>query len=154
VPSQNDPIIIGSDHAGYALKTFIKAELEKRGISCKDVGAHKLDPEDDYPDFACLVADAVAKKEFTRGIAICGAGIGTSIVANRYPGVRAALCVTAEMACLSRAHNNANVLVLGQRITPFQSAAEILAVWLETGFEGGRHERRVDKIDRCGAGGR
>jgi len=149
VAGKNDRIIIGSDHAGFDLKTFIKGELEKRGISVHDVGAQILDPQDDYPVYASAVARAISDGEFSRGIAICGAGIGTSIVANRFLHVRAALCVTPEMARLSRAHNNANILVLGQRITPFGQASEILRIWLDTEFEGGRHERRVNKIEEA-----
>jgi ribose 5-phosphate isomerase B len=154
VTSKNDPIIIGSDHAGFALKTFIKGKLEKLGFNITDIGAQTLDPQDDYPVYASAVARAISNGAFSRGIAICGAGIGTSIVANRFPHVRAALCVTPEMARLSRAHNNSNILVLGERITPFDQASEILHIWLDTEFEGGRHERRVNKIEEaadCGS---
>ena len=140
-------IVIGADHAGFRLKNFITAELEQLGIAVTDIGAHTLDPLDGYPHYAGLVAGAVARGEFIRGIAICGSGIGTSIACNRVKGVRAALSVTAEMARLSRLHNNANILVLGERITPFNVASEIVKVWLETDFEGGRHECRVADID-------
>ena len=133
----SEKIIIGSDHAGYALKEFIKTELDRLGIKHADIGTNSTDSVD-YPLYAARVAKGVASGEYTRGIAICGAGLGASMVANRFKGVRAALCVTEEMARYSRVHNDANVLVLGERITPVDIAAKILRIWLEEEFEGGR----------------
>lgn len=146
VPEENEKIIIGSDHAGFKMKEFIKAELERMKIPCSDVGTYSAESVD-YPVYIGRVARAVSEGNYKRGIAICGAGIGASITANRFRGVRAGLCVTKEMAHLARAHNNSNVLVLGGRITPEEAASEILKIWLDTPFEGGRHERRIGLID-------
>ena len=134
-------IIIGSDHAGFALKE----ELKKAVAGMKDIGT---DGEDsvDYPDFGARVARAVSSGAFERGILVCGSGVGMSIVANKFAGVRAALCTDVETARLSRMHNDANVLVLAGRRTDTKAAVTIAEVWLATPFEGGRHERRIDKI--------
>lgn len=142
----DNAIIIGADHAGYKLKEHIKQELEKMGIPCEDVGVFS-EEKSDYPIYIARAAVKVSNGTFKRGIVLCGSGIGASMVANRFKGVRAALCVTPQMAMMSRAHNDANVLVLGQRITPFDTATEILKTWLSTPFEGGRHENRVKQID-------
>lgn len=142
-----DRIVIGSDHAGYRLKEFLKEELANRGIQTEDVGAHSMDPKDDYPIFAGRVADAVASGSARRGIALCGSGIGASITANRRRHVRAALCLSVDMARSARSHNDANVLVMGERLTDFDTAREILSVWLETPFSGERHARRLDLLD-------
>jgi ribose 5-phosphate isomerase B len=139
-------IVIGSDHAAYSMKEFIKKELEKYGIPYKDVGTNTTDSVD-YPVYAGRVARAVAAGEFSRGIALCGTGIGASMTANRFKKVRAALCITEEMARMSRQHNNANVLVLGARITTPETIAKILRIWLETPFDGGRHENRIAMLD-------
>jgi ribose 5-phosphate isomerase B len=139
-------IVIGSDHAGFELKEYIKGVLDQLGIPHRDVGTDSTEPVD-YPLYAGRVARAVAKGEYPRGIAICGAGIGASITANRFRGVRAALCVTVEMAKLARGHNDANVLVMGGRITPQETAKEILRTWLNASFEGGRHTQRVRQLD-------
>jgi ribose 5-phosphate isomerase B len=147
VMNPKDQIVIGSDHAGFEMKEFIKKELTALGISFTDVGAQTLDARDDYPVFAARVASAVSKNEYRRGIAICGTGLGASMAANRFRKVRAALCITPEMARLSREHNDANVLVLGGRITAPETAAEILRLFLSTPFAGGRHERRKELID-------
>ena len=144
--SPSEKIIIGSDHAGFALKEFIKAELDRLGIQHKDVGTNSTDSVD-YPVYISRVAQGVSRGEYARGVAICGSGLGASMVANRYKGVRAGLCVTEDMARFSRMHNDANVLVLGERITPVDIASKILRIWLEEEFEGGRHERRVNQID-------
>lgn len=139
-------IIIGSDHAGFEAKELLKSELSRLGIPYHDVGTHS--PESvDYPLYSAKVARAVSNGEFERGIAICGSGIGASIVANRFKKVRAALCVTPEMARLARAHNNANILVVAGRLTSPDLAKEILKSWLETPFENGRHQRRLTQID-------
>lgn len=136
-----EKIIIGSDHAGFAMKEALKGTFG--GMT--DIGTDS-DASVDYPDFGARVAQAVSSGEFDRGILICGSGVGMSIVANKFPGVRAALCTDVETARLSRMHNNANVLVLAGRRTDVESAVAIAGVWLTTPFEGGRHERRLNKI--------
>ena len=128
----DDAIVIGADHAGYEMKEFIRAELERRGIPYHDAGAYALEPLDDYPVFASRVAGAVADGTYRRGITACGTGIGASITANRFKGVRAALCTSADMARLARQHNDSNVLVLGGRTTGRGLAAQILDAWLST----------------------
>jgi ribose 5-phosphate isomerase B len=140
-----DKIIIGSDHAGFLLKEALKPYLEGIGFLVTDVGTTSEDSVD-YPDFGKKVAGAVSTGRFTRGIMICGSGIGMSIVANRFFGVRGALCLDSETARLSRLHNDSNVLVLAGRKTDPEIAKNILQVWLETPFEGGRHQKRLDKI--------
>jgi len=142
-----DKIIIGADHAGFSLKETLKPYLESIGFAVTDVGTNSEDSVD-YPDFGMKVAGAVAAGLFTRGIMICGSGIGMSIVANRFPGVRGALCLDSETARLSRLHNNSNILVLAGRKTDPDTAKNILQTWLDTPFAGGRHQRRLDKIDK------
>jgi len=110
-----------------------------------DVGTYSEDSVD-YPDFAAMVARAISSGEFDRGILICGSGVGMSIVANKFPGVRAALCTDTDTARMSRMHNDANILVLAGRRTNIETAVAIVTVWLDTEFEGGRHQRRLDKI--------
>jgi ribose 5-phosphate isomerase B len=139
-------IIIGSDHAGFEMKEYVKSLLVKQGIAFDDVGVNSTD-RSDYPLYAAKVARAVSRGEYERGIALCGSGIGASITANRFRKVRAALCITEEMARLSRLHNNANVLVIGGRITSQEEVSKILDAWFTTDFEGGRHEIRVRMID-------
>jgi len=146
VSQKVDEIIISSDHAGYALKEFIISELQRRGIPIVDAGT-KSTESTDYPMYAARVASAVAKGTYQRGITICGTGIGASITANRFKKVRAALCITDEMARLARQHNDANVLVLGGRITSQEDAVKILDMWLTTAFEGDRHKVRIRQID-------
>ncbi len=138
--------IIGSDHAGYALKEQVKAVLEKLGYAVEDVGCHSEDSVD-YPQPGKEVAARVANGEFPRGCLICGSGLGMSMIANRFRGVRAALCNDLYSAILSRRHNNANVLVMGGRLIGPELAREIVTAWLATPFEGGRHERRVAQLD-------
>jgi ribose 5-phosphate isomerase B len=140
------PIIIASDHAGYPMKEFIKVELDILHVTYSDIGTNSPDPVD-YPLYIARAAREVSRGRFNRGIVICGAGIGASITANRFRRVRAALCLTEEMARLSRRHNDANVLVLGGRITPRETAQQILRLWLETPFEAGRHARRIEMIE-------
>jgi len=144
--ANSEKIIIGSDHGGYELKEFIKSELDKKDIPFEDIGTNSSESVD-YPNYGAKVAQAVANGEYKRGILICGTGIGISITANRFKGVRAALCCSVEMARLSREHNNANILALGGRTTVPEDAAAILETWLTTPFEGGRHERRVGLMD-------
>lgn len=138
-------ILIASDHAGYALKEKLKLYLNKKGFKVKDLGTDSQE-SCDYPLFAANLAAAVAKKKFKRGILICKTGIGNSIVANRFPGVRASLCYNVEAAKLTREHNDSNVLVLGSAWADEFLAKKILDVWLNTKFAGGRHRRRLNQI--------
>lgn len=139
-------IIIAADHGGYALKEALKARLTEMGLVVTDIGTDS-DQAVDYPDFGQKAASAVSVGLFPRGILICGSGVGMSIVANRFPGVRAALCLDEESARLSRMHNDANILVLAGRKTDPETAFRIVRTWLTTPFEGGRHQRRLDKIN-------
>jgi ribose 5-phosphate isomerase B len=145
---EKNAVVIGSDHAGWELKEAVRGYLQGRNVVVTDVSEPTLNPADDYPKYAFRVAKAVAAKTFDRGIVICGTGIGASIAANRVKGVRAALCLTEEMAILSRRHNNANVLVLGGRLTAPEKSFAIVDAWLATAFEGGRHEGRVQQLDK------
>ena len=138
-------IALGSDHAGFELKEDLRAFLAEMKIEALDLGTYSEDSVD-YPDVAVKVAEKVARGEVERGLLICGTGIGMSIVANRFPGVRAALCHDLCTARVSREHNNANILAMGGRVTGKGLAREMLKVFLETEFQGGRHERRVNKI--------
>lgn len=141
-----EKIPIGADHAGFALKERLVEELRKLGYEPVDVGTHS--PEStDYPDFAHPVAHEVEAGEAKRGILLCGTGLGMSYAANRHHGVRAAVAWTPEVAKLARAHNDANVLVLPARFVSEREGVDILKAWLDTPFEGGRHERRVQKIE-------
>src|SRR3990172_7485780 len=133
-------IMLGCDHGGWELKEAIAGMLKTLDIGITDVGTMSEDSVD-YPDFAAKVAEAVSSGKADRGIAVCGTGIGMSIVANKYPGVRAALCHDNYPARMSRLHNAANVLVLGGRVTGREVALEVLKVWLATPFEGGRDQR-------------
>jgi ribose 5-phosphate isomerase B len=140
-------VIIGSDHAGYDLKELCKAHLLQAGEhQVQDVGVFSRDSSD-YPRIAIEVAGAVSRGEYDRGILICGTGIGMSITANRFKGVRAALCQDVYCAKMTRLHNDANVLAMGGRIIGPGVALEILDVFLKTEFEGGRHQKRLDLID-------
>ncbi len=141
------PIIIGSDHAAYDLKEKIKSFLTGKGVHVEDVGPYK-DDSVDYPDFGIKVASMVSAGKFERGILLCGTGIGMSMVANRFPRVRAALCTDLFSAIMSRRHNNANVLVMGGRVIGEALAMEIVNTWLETPFDGGRHQLRIEKFDQ------
>jgi ribose 5-phosphate isomerase B len=138
-------IALGSDHAGFELKEDLQAYLAEGQVEVLDLGAFGEAPVD-YPDVAGKVAEKVSRGEVERGLLICGTGIGMSIVANRFAGVRAALCHDVYTALMSREHNNANILALGGRLIGKGLAREILKVWLETEFQGGRHQRRLDKI--------
>jgi len=138
-------IAIGCDHAGVSLKNEILPVLKQLGIEWKDFGTDN-EKSVDYPDFGEKVSEEVSKGNFERGILICGTGIGMSIVANKFPGVRAALCHESYSAKMSRLHNDANLLVLPGRIIDVDTAREIVKIWFTTPFEGGRHQRRLDKI--------
>ncbi|HZH27217.1 MAG TPA: ribose 5-phosphate isomerase B [Azospirillaceae bacterium] len=138
-------IALASDHAGYALKQEIKSFLESAGYPVLDLGAHSTESVD-YPDFASAMADAVRTGGASCGVLICGTGIGISIAANRHPGIRAALCHDVTSARLSRQHNDANVLALGARMVGAEVAKDCVVTFLATPFEGGRHQRRVEKL--------
>lgn len=140
-------IAIGSDHAGFELKSEIIVLLKEMGIECIDFGTNG--PQSvDYPDFGEKVSTAVSKGEVDRGLLICGTGIGMSIVANKFPNIRASLCNDLFTAKMSRLHNDANILVIGGRIVGKDLAKEIVRVWFSTDFEGGRHLIRLEKIKK------
>jgi len=138
---------LGSDHAGFELKEIIMNGLKARGIAFHDFGTYSSESTD-YPDFAHAVAKSVNSGEFEKGILICGSGNGVNMTANKYPGVRAALCWNKEIARLARLHNDANILSLPGRFIDPEVALSALDAFLETDFEGGRHQRRVEKICR------
>ncbi len=138
-------IALACDHGGYALKEQVKAHLAELGHAVKDFGTNSLD-SCDYPDFAAAAAKAVAAGECEKGIVICTTGIGVSIVANKVPGVRCALCGDLLSAEMTRRHNDTNMLAMGAGIIGANLALSIVDKWLTTDFEGGRHQRRVDKI--------
>ena len=139
-------IAIASDHGGYELKVNVKRYLEARDIHVIDLGTDSEESVD-YPVFGKACAEAVASGEADRGIVCCGTGIGISIAANKVKGIRCALCTDVNMAKLSRQHNNANVLAMGGRTTDTETALAITEAWLDTEFEGGRHQRRIDMLD-------
>lgn len=142
-------IAIGSDHAGFQYKEQIKAFLAERGESVRDCGTNS-EESIDYPAIMRQVALAVAGGECDRGIVLGGSGNGEAMVANRVKGIRCALCWSVESAKLAREHNDANVISLGQRLITLDTALDIVRVWLETPFEGGRHMRRIQQIDQDG----
>ena len=141
----SETIAIGCDHAGFRLKDSIGKALKEKGYEVLDLGANGPDSVD-YPDFAHAVADAIESGKANRGVLVCGSGIGISMAANRHKGVRAANCTSGLMARLARQHNDANVLALGERIVGLETALDCLDQFLNTEFEGGRHEARVGKI--------
>ena len=138
-------IVLGSDHGGLELKEAIRAALAARGLDVSDYGTDNGDSVD-YPDFAEKVAGAVSRGVAELGVLVCGTGIGMSIVANKFPGVRAALATDEFMAQMAKEHNNANILVLGGRVLTAEKAVKLVNVWLDAHYEGGRHQRRLDKI--------
>ncbi len=138
-------ISIGSDHAGFEMKEKLEEHLRDLGHDVLDVGTHDGDSVD-YPDLAAEVARSVAAGEAERGVLVCGSGIGVAIAANKIDGVRAANVTDPEMARMSRLHNDANIVTMGGRYLPEELAREIVDAFLETSFEGGRHQRRIDKI--------
>jgi ribose 5-phosphate isomerase B len=142
-------ILIASDHAGFALKETLEAELRALGYGVEDLGP-STDASADYADYAHPLAQRVSAGEAERGVLLCGTGLGMSYTANRYPHVRAAVAWTPEIAALAREHNDANVLVLPARFVGEQEGRAILKAWLDTPFAGGRHARRVAKIERSG----
>jgi len=138
-------VALGADHAGVPLKNAVRALLESRGIDVRDLGANGPDSVD-YPDYAASVAREITGGSADVGILVCGTGIGMAIAANKFDGIRAANVTDLESARLSREHNDANVLTLGARLTPPDTALQIVSTFLDTPFSGGRHQRRVDKI--------
>jgi len=140
-------IALASDHGGFDLKESVIAHLLNTGWEVDDLGPHSGDSVD-YPDYGIKLAEAVAEKRVQRGIVICGTGIGMSIVVNRYPGIRGTLCSDLFTAKLCREHNDSNILIMGGRVIGKGLAAEIVNTWLNTPFEGGRHQRRLDKINQ------
>ncbi|HTR20895.1 MAG TPA: RpiB/LacA/LacB family sugar-phosphate isomerase [Gemmatimonadales bacterium] len=144
----SEKVYVGADHAGFELKQRLVEELKRLGYDPVDVGPKTLDPGDDFPDYAKPVAQAVSDGTAPLGVLTCGTGLGMSYVANRYPHVRAAVVWNPEIAELSRRHNDANILVLPARCLSDADSLAILRTWLKTPFEGGRHLRRVEKIDQ------
>ncbi len=138
-------IPIGSDHAGYKLKQYLIETLSVEGFEFKDYGTYSEDSVD-YPDFIHPVASSVNNGEFERGIVICGSGQGANMTANKHPEIRSALCWDLEQAKLSRQHNDANIIALPGRFINFDTAVEMVKIFFNTKFEGGRHKRRIDKI--------
>lgn len=138
-------LVLACDHRGYQLKDSLKKFLEEKKIEFLDVGTFSADSVD-YPDFAMLAAEKVSRGDYDRGILICGSGIGMCVVANKFPGVRAAVCHDVSAAEMSRKHNDANMLGLGADKITEEMARKILLIWLDTKFEGGRHLRRIQKI--------
>src|SRR5690348_9344630 len=143
-----ETIPIAADHAGFEMKEKLAKTLEKMGYSVQDLGAKSLEPSDDYPDYAHPLAREVSEGDAPRGVLLCGTGLGMSYVANRYPHVRAAVAWSPEIAELARRHNDANVLALPARFLSEEDARQIVKTWLDTPFDGGRHERRIEKIER------
>lgn len=141
----NIPVALCSDHAGFEMKQAVIGYLKQQGIAYKDFGTYSID-SCDYPDFAHPCAEAVESGECYPGIAICGSGEGISMTLNKHQGIRAALCWLPEIAALSRQHNDANVLSMPGRFITAEQALEIVKTFLSTSFEGGRHQRRIDKI--------
>jgi ribose 5-phosphate isomerase B len=138
-------LAIASDHAGFPLKEYLKKNFKAQPVEWVDLGTYSGDSVD-YPDFGKKIANAVANGDAPLGVAICGSGIGISIACNRNPKIRAGLCTDSTMARLTRQHNDANILCLGERLTGTEVALDILKTFLETEFEGGRHQGRVDKL--------
>ena len=141
-------LAIGSDHAGFKLKEKLKEFLKQEGHELKDFGTFSEESVD-YSDFAHPVASAVEKKEFDRGVLICGSGNGINMAANKHKGIRSALCWNKETAALARQHNDANIIALPARFINEQEAKQMVELFLNTDFEGGRHQKRVDKISKC-----
>lgn len=139
-------IAMASDHGGFELKKIVKEHLTERGFKIVDLGTHSEESVD-YPEYGKACGEAVASGKADLGVVVCGTGIGISIAANKVKGVRCGLCTSVEMAELTKKHNNANILALGGRTTAPELAVAITDAWLDTEFEGGRHQRRVDMLD-------
>ncbi|MDZ4184249.1 MAG: ribose 5-phosphate isomerase B [Desulfuromonadales bacterium] len=144
-------IAIGSDHGGLQLKDAVRTYLVGRGFTVDDLGTNNEDSVD-YPDFGAKVAEAVSRQVVKKGILICGTGIGMSITANKFPGIRAALVWDDFTAQMAKEHNDANILVLGGRVLSAEDACRMVGIWLDTAFAGGRHQGRLDKIALIEAG--
>jgi ribose 5-phosphate isomerase B len=144
-------IAIGADHAGFALKEQLRASLEARGHTVTDFGTFN-DASTDYPDYAAKVCSAITSGAAERGVLVCYTGIGMSMSANKRRGIRAALACNADAVSLTRRHNNANVLALGAKYTTIEQAEPLVDIFLTTAFEGGRHQRRIDKIESLAGG--
>ena len=142
-----DLIVIASDHGGFSLKVDIVSFLKELGYEVNDMGP-KNQNSVDYPDYGIRIAQAVTQNTNSRGIVICGTGIGMSIVVNRFTGIRGTLCSDLYTAKLCREHNDSNILIMGGRVVGYGLAREIVKVWLTTPFEGGRHQKRLDKINQ------
>ena len=142
-----DLIVIASDHGGFSLKVDIVSFLNELGYEVNDMGP-KNQNSVDYPDYGIRIAQAVTTNSDSRGIVICGTGIGMSIVVNRFPGIRGTLCSDLYTAKLCREHNDSNILIMGGRVVGHGLAREIVKVWLSTPFDGGRHQKRLDKINQ------
>ncbi|HCC35488.1 MAG TPA: ribose 5-phosphate isomerase B [Ruminococcaceae bacterium] len=140
-------LVIGSDHAGFNLKREIMRHLDESGTEYKDVGCYSDTPAD-YPEIAQVAAELIINGECERGILVCGAGIGMSIAANKIPGIRAALCGEGYSARMARSHNDANILCMGARVTGPGIACEIVDIFLSAGFESGRHQKRIDLMEK------
>ena len=143
-------IAIASDHGGFELKETVIAQLLNDGWEIDDLGPNNEDSVD-YPDYGIKLAEIIANKKVERGIVICGTGVGMSIVVNRFPGIRGTLCSDIYTAKMSREHNDSNILIMGGRVIGRGLASEIVDTWLNTAFEGGRHQRRLDKINEIDA---
>ncbi len=143
---QNTKIVIGSDHGGFEYKEEIKKILLEKGYKIIDVGTNSKE-SCDYPVFAKEAAQKIINGEADKGILICGTGIGMSITANKFKGIRAALCGDTFSAHATRAHNNSNILCLGERVIGLGLALDIVSIWLNTDYEGGRHQKRIDIIE-------
>jgi len=141
---------IGADHAGIEIKKFVKELFEKNGHEVEDLGPYDTQRVD-YPDFAAKVCESVLANENTKGILICGTGLGMSMAANKFDGIRAALCHNDFSAAMAREHNDANVLCLGERVSGYGMVESIVNSWLSHNFEGGRHAGRVEKINKLGS---
>ncbi|MEE3252825.1 MAG: ribose 5-phosphate isomerase B [Nitrospinota bacterium] len=143
-------IAIASDHGGFDLKKNVISSLQNKGLEIEDLGPSNTDSVD-YPDYGVKIAHAILEQRVERGIVICGTGVGMSIVVNRFPGIRGTLCSDVYTAKMCREHNDSNILIMGGRVIGKDLALEIVGIWLKTNFEGGRHQRRLDKINKIDA---
>ena len=143
-------IAIASDHGGFDLKESVIYSMREKGLEIDDLGPYS-DVSVDYPDYGIKLAQAIVEQKVERGIVICGTGVGMSIVVNRFPGIRGTLCSDAYTAKMCREHNDSNILIMGGRVISKDLALEIVMIWLKTEFEGGRHQRRLDKINEINA---
>ena len=143
-------IAIASDHGGFDLKKNVISSLKNKGLEIEDLGPSNTDSVD-YPDYGVKIAHAILEQRVERGIVICGTGVGMSIVVNRFPGIRGTLCSDVYTAKMCREHNDSNILIMGGRVIGKELALEIVEIWLNTKFEGGRHQRRIDKINEIDA---